>query len=133
MTLAQKLFSFEGRLRRRDYWLLSLMLLVVIVVIYILAAALGLDVSKESNGSLTLQLVVTLALLWPSLALGAKRCHDRDQSAWWLLLQFIPIVGGFWVLINLGILDGTQGKNRFGPSPKGIGGGDERELEQVFA
>jgi hypothetical protein len=36
-------------------------------------------------------------------------------------------------LINLGVLDGTQGRNRFGPSPKGIGGDVDPELENVFA
>jgi uncharacterized membrane protein YhaH (DUF805 family) len=30
-------------------------------------------------------------------------------------------VGFFWWLINLGILDGTPGPNRYGLSPKGIG------------
>jgi uncharacterized membrane protein YhaH (DUF805 family) len=133
MTFAQKLFSFEGRIRRRDYWLLSLMLMGVIIVVYIVAAVLGVDVATDSNAAMTLQLFSTLGLLWPSLALGAKRCHDRNQSAWWLLIQFIPIIGGFWTLINLGILDGTQGKNRFGRSPKGIGGADESELNRVFA
>ncbi|CAN7500926.1 DUF805 domain-containing protein [Caulobacter sp. LjRoot300] len=133
MTLAQKLFSFKGRIRRRDYWLLSILLGVLVVVAYIVAAVVGVDVASDSNASMILQVVVTLALLWPSLALGAKRCHDRDQSAWWLLIEFIPIIGGFWALINLGILDGTQGRNRFGPSPKGIGGPADPELEKVFA
>lgn len=31
------------------------------------------------------------------------------------------IVLGLWFFITLGFLDGTQGPNRFGPSPKGIG------------
>ena len=83
MTLAQKLFSFEGRIRRRDYWLLSILLGVLVVVAYIVAAVMGVDVASDSNESMILQVVVTLALLWPSLALGAKRCHDRNQSAWW--------------------------------------------------
>ncbi len=28
---------------------------------------------------------------------------------------------GLWVLVDCGILDGTQGQNRYGPSPKGVG------------
>ena len=133
MTLAQKLFSFQGRMRRRDYWLLSLMLGAVVLVAYVVAAVLGVDVTSESDESTFLQLGVTVVLLWPSLAIGVKRCHDRDQSGWWWLLGLIPLVGGFWILINLGILDGTQGRNRFGPSPKGIGGGVDPALEDVFA
>lgn len=132
MTLMQKLFSFQGRLRRRDYWLLSFLLFGVVIVIFMLAGALGVNFAQDSGEATLLQLVVSLILLWPSLALGVKRCHDRNQSGRWLLMELIPLVGGLWALINLGILDGTQGPNRFGPSPKGIGG-DDRELEKVFA
>jgi uncharacterized membrane protein YhaH (DUF805 family) len=133
MTFMQKLFSFQGRLRRRDYWLLSFLLIGVMIAIFILGAVMGIDVSRDSSASLLLQLVATVILVWPSLAIGVKRCHDRNQSGRWLLIEFIPIVGGFWALINLGILDGTQGRNRFGPSPKGIGGDVDPELENVFA
>jgi uncharacterized membrane protein YhaH (DUF805 family) len=28
-------------------------------------------------------LLVYLLLLWPSLAVVAKRWHDRDKSGWW--------------------------------------------------
>jgi uncharacterized membrane protein YhaH (DUF805 family) len=133
MTLMQKLFSFQGRLRRRDYWLLSFLLVGVMIAIFILGAVMGIDVSRDTSESLLLQLVATVILVWPSLAIGVKRCHDRNQSGRWLLIEFIPIVGGFWALINLGVLDGTQGRNRFGPSPKGIGGDVDPELENVFA
>jgi len=133
MTFTQKLFSFQGRLRRRDYWLLSFLMIGVMIVIFILGAVMGIDVSRDSGEAALLQLVATLILLWPSLALGVKRCHDRDQSGWWLLIEFIPIVGGLWALVNLGILDGTQGPNRFGPSPKGIGGDVDGKLADVFA
>jgi uncharacterized membrane protein YhaH (DUF805 family) len=133
MTFMQKLFSFQGRLRRRDYWLLSFLLVGVMIAIFILGAVMGIDVSRDTSESLLLQLVATVILVWPSLAIGVKRCHDRNQSGRWLLIEFIPIVGGFWALINLGVLDGTQGRNRFGPSPKGIGGDVDPELENVFA
>ena len=35
-------------------------------------------------------LLIIISGLWISLALGAKRLHDRNKSAWWLLL--------FWLL-----------------------------------
>jgi uncharacterized membrane protein YhaH (DUF805 family) len=133
MTFMQKLFSFQGRLRRRDYWLLSIFLGAIVLVAYVAAAAMGVDVTSESDEGTVLQLIVTLGILWPSVALGVKRCHDRNQSGWWMLIEIIPVIGGFWALINLGILDGTQGRNRFGSSPKGIGGDADPELEKVFA
>ena len=72
-----------------------------------------------------LPLVLLYAVdVWIGLALAVKRCHDRDKSGWFLLIGFIPIIGGVWLLVELGFLDGTQGPNRFGPSPKGLGGGE---------
>jgi uncharacterized membrane protein YhaH (DUF805 family) len=55
--------------------------------------------------------------LWWSLAVGVKRCHDRGKSGWWMLVTLIPIVGFIWWLVDLGILEGQEGENRWGPNP----------------
>ena len=49
-----------------------------------------------------------------------RRFHDQDKSGWFVLLGFIPIVGGLIVLVFM-LLEGTKGPNRFGPDPKGAG------------
>ena len=38
-----------------------------------------------------------------------------------------------FVVVTLGFLDGTPGPNRFGPSPKGIGGDTPDETAKVFS
>jgi uncharacterized membrane protein YhaH (DUF805 family) len=131
MTLGQKLFAFDGRLRRRDYWLLSVgVYLALLFAISLLGVLTGADFDDPDDLVAALILfVVGLAALWPSMALTVKRCHDRNQSGWWSLLSLIPLIGGFWALLNLGIMDGSQGPNRFGPSPKGIAG----ETAELFA
>ncbi|MBI3439822.1 MAG: hypothetical protein HY054_14440 [Proteobacteria bacterium] len=48
------------------------------------------------------------------------------------MILLIPIVGPLWTLIECGFIDGTQGHNGYGPSPKGIGGGGEDQAD-VFA
>jgi uncharacterized membrane protein YhaH (DUF805 family) len=80
-----------------------------------------------------------IPLLWIGLALGAKRLHDRNKSAWWLILFYlVPGVldsigeqfGGaslvfslaafalsIWGLVELGFLRGTVGPNQYGPDP----------------
>lgn len=54
-----------------------------------------------------------------ALALSVRRCHDRGHSGWWYLVSIIPIVGVLWWFINLGLLPGEKGPNRFGPDPRG--------------
>ena len=66
-------------------------------------------------------LLVMLYLLIPSLAVGFRRLHDTDRSAWWLLIAFIPFLGAIALLV-FNLMDGTPGPNRFGPDPKGRGG-----------
>ena len=46
-----------------------------------------------------------------------KRLHDRDHSGWFYLISLIPLIGGIWLLIELGFLPGTEGANRFGEDP----------------
>lgn len=38
---------------------------------------------------------------------------SRGKSGLWILLDFVPIVGPLWSLIELGFLEGTQGPNEF--------------------
>lgn len=62
--------------------------------------------------------IVNLLLLWPAIATAAKRWHDRDKSAWWVLIVAIPVIGWIWALIENGLLRGTPGPNRFGLDPQ---------------
>ena len=150
MPLTEQLFSFEGRLRRRDYWISSIILAIAIFaatccIFGLFGAFFGVAATLKPAGShallpsimaVLLILAIGLIALWPHLAIGVKRCHDRDKSGWWLLLWFvlmmIPLLGILawaWQIIELGFIDGTQGANRFGPSPKGI---DSARLGGVF-
>lgn len=162
MSLKERLFSFEGRMRRRDWWLTNIGLGVLnyIVTQVIAPLALGTDGRVQiTAGSimptypfplLVVLMVMAALMFWPYLALSVKRTHDRDQSARinvilitintalsWSGILMMSLTGAmtlFWVsmasgvviglylLVVLGFLDGTPGPNRFGPSPKGLGG-----------
>ncbi len=62
----------------------------------------------------------TLAVFLPSLAVSVRRLHDIDRSGWWTLLILIPLVG-YIVLLVFFVKIGTDGPNRFGTDPKGLG------------
>ena len=181
MDVKHALFRFDGRLRRRDWWLWSIGLgLAFFVVSDASAALLGLEDYVFSRGGreavigdpvlpLAHNLVMTLVFLWPQAALAVKRAHDRGSAAWPVLvatvvtpaLSFWPLetyeaagaaldtgdlAGGggliaalvtlavsLYLLVVLGFLDGTAGPNRFGRSPKGIGGDPADAAADVFS
>ncbi len=74
--------------------------------------------------------VFSLATLLPGLAVGARRLHDIDKSAWWLLLCFVPVIG--WILLLVwAVFEGTKGDNRFGPDPlAGVRGAESDSVVQ---
>jgi uncharacterized membrane protein YhaH (DUF805 family) len=105
--------NFEGRARRKEYWMFFLFNLIVSFGIGIIDGILGLKVGFMG----TLGLLYTLGILVPSIAVGTRRLHDIDKSGWWQLLGFIPLIGVI-VLIVWYASEGDTGSNRFGPDPK---------------
>ena len=135
MTIVQKVFGFEGRLRRRDYWLIILAKYVVSITIFLVVLAVTGDTGGNGFGPLKIaQFAMMVPSLWISIAITLKRCHDRDKGGGWVaFFWLVPIVGWIWGLVELGFLDGTQGRNSFGKSPKDIGGEPSDKLADVFA
>ncbi|WP_448168458.1 DUF805 domain-containing protein [Burkholderia ambifaria] len=107
--------KFEGRARRAEYWYFALLTGVVSIACQLLAAA-----GRESGAIPLLlaivALVVSLALVLPSLAVTVRRLHDTGRSGWFLLIAFIPLIGGILLLVWM-CSRGTNGPNRFGTDP----------------
>ena len=125
MNYQQFLFSFNGRIRRLHYWLGAL----GAGLVYGIVAAIGLMIGTALNGGngpgvigMLLYVGVLFFALWTGLALQLKRWHDRDKSWVWIFISLIPLIGAIWALVECGFLDGTQGPNKYGPSPKGVAG-----------
>ena len=141
MSMMQLLFSFQGRLNRKPYWTMVITVAVVFILLLLLALAALREYGLEFL-PLTIAILVLLYIpvIWIGLALGAKRLHDRDKSAWWLLVfyalptilstaadrmedvEFILLHAvsfgiSVWAFVELGCLRGTVGPNRYGPDP----------------
>jgi uncharacterized membrane protein YhaH (DUF805 family) len=112
VDVLKKYVLFEGRAHRTEFWMFFLFNLVIGVVLAILDAILG--TTAGSFG--LLGSVYSLAVLLPSLGVGARRLHDTNRSGWLLLIGLIPIVGVIIVLVLL-IPRGTEGANQYGPDP----------------
>lgn len=101
---------FSGRARRTEYWMFVLCNIIVMLLLGMVDKLIGGDNELISS-------IYSLAVLLPSLAVAARRLHDTDRSAWWLLLGLIPVIGTL-VLIYFMVCNGQQGPNRFGDDPK---------------
>jgi uncharacterized membrane protein YhaH (DUF805 family) len=110
--------EFNGRSRRKEYWMFTLYNIVIVMVLY-LAGLVMLLRGSISMVFFGLAILYWLAVLVPGLAVCVRRLHDIDKSGWFILVSLIPAVGGI-ILLVLVCLDGTPGDNRFGPSPKAI-------------
>jgi uncharacterized membrane protein YhaH (DUF805 family) len=113
------LFGLNGRIRRLPYWMTAIGASLGLGVISSGLLAAGISGSGELNPIVMLPLsLVLICAAWIGLAVGVKRCHDRDKSGLFMLVGLIPLAGGLWLLIELGFLEGTPGPNRFGPATK---------------
>lgn len=173
------LFSFSGRINRAKLWLFVLIAIAFeIVAVCAIVFTIGpqniadaaqhraLATLMRNSGPVhivgaVLGLLV-LALIYAAFAVAVKRLHDRNKSAWWLLVFYLlpfvlnfprqiavlhalndgtfmrisqhggtmafgdpltTILGGaatiisLWAFVELYILRGTVGDNRYGPDP----------------
>ena len=91
-------------------------MIVVLAIVDVIAGTY----SEEAEMGLFSGLFV-LATLIPTIAVLVRRLHDTDRSGWWVLINFIPLIGSL-VLLVFAVLDSQPGANRFGPNPKGVMG-----------
>lgn len=128
----RKYATFQGRTRRKEYWLwqLFLFLLFVALTAWLFGKAgpipdgatpeeisAILEAAPGTGLPAGLIAIASLGLFLPSLAVTVRRLHDTDRTGWWVLLNLIPF-GGL-VLLVFYLLDGTAGPNGHGPDPKG--------------
>ena len=105
------LFSFKGRITRKQFWFANLVFILPVLIIG------GFAAEAEADWFVIL---AAIYYLWAATSIVAKRYHDRDKSGWNQLLALIPILGAIIVLVEVGFLKGTDGPNRYGAVPKGM-------------
>lgn len=136
MRLQHALFSFNGRLGRRDFWIWMASWLVLMVGAFTFADRQWIEIKSAA--------FAVVVLLWPTAAVMVKRLHDRNRSALWALFfilawmlaaghwdmipalwqwvvgRLIPIILFVALFIDCGVFAGTPGINRFGPEPESV-------------
>ena len=148
MNFIDLYFNPSGRINRSTFWLFGVLLLnVVWFLIYALLyfgffASIGLldldnllDIEFILANAVIFVLILAIAQLinfWNVYAIMVKRLHDRNKSAWWVLIWFMiafplglltfgitTLAVWIWALIWLGFLEGDLGTNPYGYATTG--------------
>lgn len=111
-----RLSSIIGRSSRSEFWWCCLSYLLIYI-------ACGISITYLASVSRTLgrllsfaAAIVLLAATIALLLILIRRLHDRNMSGLWILLLFVPAVGGL-LLLFISLLPSSQGTNRFGINP----------------
>ncbi len=131
-------FDFRGRLSRLGFWRAYLRLTIISAIVAVVAM-----IASMAAGIWAAILFLPFVPIYvASIAMTVRRLHDRDRSAWWLVVFYLlpsglidaayqlrdptaqsltvllaTLVGlglVVWGVIEVGFLRGTPGYNRFG-------------------
>jgi uncharacterized membrane protein YhaH (DUF805 family) len=109
--------DFNGRARRKEYWMFALFNVIFIAAAIILDNVLGLTIGELPYG--VFYFLYSLAVLIPGLAVYVRRLHDIGKSGWMILIAIIPIIGPIWLLV-LTLTASNHGENKYGSNPKEV-------------
>jgi uncharacterized membrane protein YhaH (DUF805 family) len=107
--------NFNGRARRKEYWMFTLFNVLFGLAAMTLDNLLG--TSNPNLGYGIIYGIYALAVLIPGIAVAVRRLHDVGKSGWMLLIGLIPLIGAIWLLILM-VKDSDSGENQYGENPK---------------
>jgi len=109
--------DFNGRARRKEYWMFVLYNIMVSVIAMVLDNIFG--IAWENFGYGPFYITYGLVIIVPNIAVLIRRLHDIGKSGWMLLIALIPFIGIFWLLFLL-VTDSSPGENEYGANPKEV-------------
>ena len=101
-TCFKKSFQIKGRASKSEFWWFTLFYFIAIFLLVMINE--------------TLAIIFLLIILPASICVTVRRLHDQGKSGFFYFISIIPYVGGL-ILLFMCAMDGTKGKNKFGPSP----------------
>jgi uncharacterized membrane protein YhaH (DUF805 family) len=150
MNWGHYLFSFSGRINRAKMWLFVLLVIVFEIVSFaVVLTAFGLGhiqsviQHREPPTALTGNAVALavcalvglafLVLIFSGFAVVVKRLHDRNKSAWWLLVfYFVPaLLNGYRISTVLSAMQ--NGGMPYNVNPLGVAAGGIAALIALWA
>ena len=141
-TFINVMFGHDGRIGRLYFWLG--MTATTAITVFFGANAEGATMGTGELGRYLAFFFIVGLLVWMHSAVIVKRLHDRNRGGLWYfaygiaplgfflwavylhasgeltgasLFYILSAIGIAWLVIELGLMRGTVGPNRFGPDP----------------
>lgn len=117
--LTNKFADFNGRARRKEYWMWTLYCTIILLISMALDNLFGLtfEFLGQDLGYGWLYLIFGIIQFIPGLAVVVRRLHDVGKSGWYYLIILIPLIGFIWILVLL-CTGGVKEENKWGTNPK---------------
>jgi uncharacterized membrane protein YhaH (DUF805 family) len=122
LAVLKKYADFDGRARRKEYWMFSLISGIITMIPYSYLISVIIDnpdagLSGDATTAMSFMGFYSLAVFIPTLAVTVRRLHDTNRSGWAIFWGLIPLIGSFMVLYFL-VSDSHSGPNQYGENPK---------------
>jgi uncharacterized membrane protein YhaH (DUF805 family) len=101
LTVLKKYADFNGRARRSEYWYFFLFTSLI---------SMGFSAADTYFQLQYLNVIYSLVVLVPGIAVGVRRMHDVNKSGWYILIPIYNLI--------LAFTEGTEGPNQYGQDPK---------------
>lgn len=96
-------FSFKGRIRRTEYWISCF-------IHYLIYLICQINLVRSDDVSAIVLVLLICTSIYFFVAQSVKRCHDRGNSGWYILIPLYQI----WLAFG----EGDTLHNEYGPNPK---------------
>ncbi len=106
--------NFSGRARRQEYWMFYLFNTIANVSLVLIGNLLNFEY---------LNIIYSLFVMIPTVAVTVRRMHDVGKSGWYMLIPIYNLI--------LTVTEGDQGDNEYGPDPKDPYSGMESQIEDI--
>lgn len=107
--------NFNGRARRKEYWMFALFNIIFLVLAMIVDNVAGTTIKGLPYG--LFYFLYAISIMIPGISVSVRRLHDIGKSGWYYFIALIPIVGPIWLLVLM-CSDSIPGENQYGQNPK---------------
>ena len=105
-------FVFKGKTKRSDFWITQLFIFLIYIILVAIGICLFADINFGWGWDLyyfrwagvepyILMPIFTFSIvsLIPSISIQVRRLRDAAKNPWWILISFVPFIGGIVLLI----------------------------------